>query len=172
MKRPTLWLSLFCGLWLAGCERPADEPIDPGPPSVSDGPKCTVSLDGAAMRNLDQCTAIATTANGAPHLYLELYPDREPYDVERYASIVLPAGEWTTGWHGTAVAGRVELKFGDGRRYALSPDGDGRFPIDLDITSAERAEDGDHHYVKGELKLTLRGVSGATGLVEFKVVID
>jgi hypothetical protein len=169
------WQPLWClvgAIWIAGCERPLDEPLDPGPPQISFGPKCSVTLEGAAEKRLDQCTAIATIRDGAPHLYLELYPDREPHDVQRYASILLPRGDWSAGRHSLATAGRVDVKLSDGRRYALEPDGAGRFPINLDLTSTDRADSGDHHYLKGELRVTLRGVSGSEGEVDFTAVID
>jgi hypothetical protein len=165
-------LVLVSTLWLGACGGVETGPSDPGRPTVVYGPRCSVMLSTAPPQSLEQCTAIATISEGAAHLYLELYPDREPTGVKRYASIVLMASDWRPGQFKEAVGGRIEIAFTDGRRYLLAPEGGRTFPIGLDISSAVRAETGDHYYLRGDLTATLPAVAGAQEQIGLKVAIN
>ena len=164
---------LVVGLLVVACSGRGDEPRDPGRPAVSSGPKCFVTLKGADIDELPQCTAIATISEGAAHLYLELYPDREPLNVQRYASLVLNTNEWRTGNHKEAVGGRIEMRLDDGRRYRLAAEMDAPMPISLDVDEVDGADDGSHSYLRGELNANLPRVSaGPADYVAFRVVIN
>jgi hypothetical protein len=171
MRSRQTWYALPFAIWFAACGGDP-ESSDPGRPAVTYGSRCWVTLSTAPVDTLEQCTAIATVSDGAAHLYLELYPDREPAGVKRYASVVLPASEWLPGRFKAATAGRIEIEFENGRRYRLSPDGSQPFPIDLDISSAVRADTGDHYYLRGQLNATLPDVTGAQGQIGFKMAIN
>jgi hypothetical protein len=145
---------------------------DPGRPAVTYGPRCSLGLEMAPVPRLDQCTAIATIRGDLAHLYLDLYPDRHPTDMRRYASIVVRAREWAPRVFTEAVGGRIEVGFGDGKTYRLVATRDAPFPIDLKVSDAILADGGDHYYLRGELGAVLPGVSGTSGQVGFRAVIN
>lgn len=162
-------LAVLAVLVMGACSEPTSENEtdlgqDPGRPDTTYGPKCSIPLDlGETPVVLDQCTAIATVNDNRPHLYLELYPEREPAGLGRYVSIVLPTGTWAAGTYTSAVAGRLEITVLDGRRYRLAPSGAGEFAVDLRVDSVSGPGAEGEFYVRGALRAVLPGVSGTAG---------
>lgn len=167
--RLTRFLGCLALLVVGACAEPTSETErdlrqDPGRPDTTFGPKCSIQLDLADPPVvLEQCTAIATVDGDRAHLYLELYPDREPAGLGRYVSIVLPTSAWAAGTYTSAVGGRLEISSVDERQYRLVPSAAGEFAVDLRVDSVSGPGAEGEFYVRGSLRAVLPGISGTSG---------
>jgi hypothetical protein len=131
---------------------------DPGEPPRLFGPICSGSAArGPATPGALDGTLYATSRPGSAHVYVRF--GSLPANVQSaYLSLVFPGGPWTVGTRQGASAGRVEVTFRDGVRFASS----GASELELRVTEASPSPNpGDPtHYLRGELIAKLRPAVG------------
>ena len=134
---------------------------DPGRPPQPFGPLCSGWLRrGEGQPMSVSCTMYSTSRPSSSHLYVRF--DALPSQVaSAYVSLVYGAAPWRTGVLETASAGRLEIVFRDGARFANAGGSDLKLTVN---EAAPSPASGDPtHYLRAGLEAKLDSSAGGAG---------